>query len=557
VAKPKTIKENLPMAFYLQKRETDSQWPQPFEGMYQLLGGGEASALAPKLPHLGLADILFMTTVMCLPKERRPWGIVTWMAGVFLLSRPALYALTERTRERLLLPEVQAVGSLPEWEIDNQSNVSPERVARTVLTAAFPGKMALRPMQQMLTEALDESRSIGWLSQLMTQAGQRAGVVLAEIDTSPLGTVIAARDETFFHDQPLLLVIDPVSTVILQAVVAPDRQAETWGAVLLMTQDQGVTLGGLVEDMARMYPASQQEAGLDVDVQKDVWHIQRDGAQLQTDLERTAFRATRQVMQLEQKLLKEWDEVLFEQKYISAVAKEEHLYAQHAAFTTWFGHLCDALEVVDMHSGEIRDRTTNAWLLEESLTALEQLDHERVAKWIRSLRRYQSELLTYLDWLDAALTAYRQDLAQILHTDQAQTQFIRHVARVWRLQQALFSGHSHLRNATQQAQQAVQTALADCPDLTQRAQRLISLLDGACRTSSLIENINGLLKQFLHNRRSFANTETLQTYLNLFTLWHNMRVYQRGKRSGSSPYQMAGIQTASDDWLDLLGYPAV
>jgi hypothetical protein len=56
--------------------------------------------------------------------------------------------------------------------------------------------------------------------------------------------------------------------------------------------------------------------------------------------------------------------------------------------------------------------------------------------------------------------------------------------------------------------------------------------------------------------RAFAGTETLQNYLNLFTLWHNMRVYQRSKRQGSSPYQIAGIPTASDDWLELLGYPA-
>jgi hypothetical protein len=545
------------MALYLQETETNSQWPQPIEGMYQLLGGGEASGLAPKLSHLGLAEILFMTAVMCLPKERRPWGIVTWMADIFLLSRPALYALTERTRERLLMPEVQAKGSLPDKERGKQLIVSPERVVRTALTGAFPGKMALRPMQEMLAEALDESRSIGWLSQLMTQAGQRAGSVLAKLDTSPLGTVIAVRDETFFHNQPLLLVIDPVSTVILQAVVAPDRQAETWGALLLMTQDQGVTLGGLVEDMARMYPASQQEAELDIDVQKDIWHIQRDGAQRQTDLERAALQATRQVMKLEEKLLKQWDDALFEQKYIPAVTKEERLYAQHAAFTIWFDHLCDALEVVDMRSGEIRDRSTNGWLLEECLSALEQIDHERVAQWVRSLRRYQTQLLTYLDWLDAALTAYRQELAQSLHTDQAQTQFMRHVARVWRLQQALINGHTHLRNATQQAQQSLQLALAASPSLTQLAQRLMTLLDGACRTSSLVENINGLLKQFLHNRRTFASTESLQNYLNLFTLWHNMRVYQRGKRQGRSPYQIAGIHTASDDWLELLGYPAV
>jgi hypothetical protein len=72
--------------------------------------------------------------------------------------------------------------------------------------------------------------------------------------------------------------------------------------------------------------------------------------------------------------------------------------------------------------------------------------------------------------------------------------------------------------------------------------------------SSLIECINGLLKQFLRNRRWCPSPESLQRYLNLFTLWHNMRVYERGKRQGQSPYQRAGIDPGSDDWLALLGY---
>ena len=97
---------------------------------------------------------------------------------------------------------------------------------------------------------------------------------------------------------------------------------------------------------------------------------------------------------------------------------------------------------------------------------------------------------------------------------------------------------------------------AASPTLAALAQRLADILDAACRTSSLVECINGLLKQFLHNRRSFASADDMQLYLNLFTLWHNMRVYQRGKRRGQSPYQRAGIQLHTDDWLDLLGYTA-
>ncbi len=75
-----------------------------------------------------------------------------------------------------------------------------------------------------------------------------------------------------------------------------------------------------------------------------------------------------------------------------------------------------------------------------------------------------------------------------------------------------------------------------------------------CVTNSINECVNGILKSFLNSRQSFRNQETRQAYLDLFVLWHNMRIYQRGKRQGKSPFQIAGIETDSDDWLTLLGF---
>jgi hypothetical protein len=93
-----------------------------------------------------------------------------------------------------------------------------------------------------------------------------------------------------------------------------------------MAQDQGVDIAGLVEDMARMYPKSLREAGLDdleESVQKDLWHLERDGGQLCRDLERSAFQATKRVLALEAKLNKAWSDDLFLKEYIPAVAAEE------------------------------------------------------------------------------------------------------------------------------------------------------------------------------------------------------------------------------------------
>lgn len=539
-------------------------WPGMIESGYQLLGGGKVSELAPKLPHLGLADVLFMTSIMSIPRERRPWGIVTWLSDAFLLSRPALYNLAERVRERLLPNPVAGylsidAGDLLEEEsrAEKEAQSKRNRLARTILTAAFPGKMALRPMQQMLVESLDKSPSVGWLSELLKEASQKAKEILAEIDFSAMGPLIVLRDETFFQDQPILMLVDPVSSVIVQAVVAPDRQADTWALLLLLAQDKGVHFAGLVEDMARMYASSCRHAELKVSIQKDTWHIQRDGKRLLIALEKSALHASQTVFALEKKLLKAWNEELFLDKYIAAVALEEERYAQVECFACWFDHFCDACEIVDLPSGCIRDKETNHWLLNQSLTALETIDQADVQKWVKSLRSHQHQLLVWMEWLTPALTVWQERLAHLLPEPLAQKEFIRLVARLWRSRQALVNGHVGWRRFVQETSTSLDACLLASPALQESAQQLSDILDAASRTTSLIESINGLLKQFLHNRRSFPDTDSLQNYLNLFVLWHNMRVYQRGKRQGQSPYQRAGIPLPSSDWLDLLGFPRV
>ena len=83
------------------------------------------------------------------------------------------------------------------------------------------------------------------------------------------------------------------------------------------------------------------------------------------------------------------------------------------------------------------------------------------------------------------------------------------------------------------------------------ARQLSDLLDAACRTSSLVENLNGLLKQFLYNRRSFLSAQHLQNYP-----FHPLAQYA-GLSVGKTPgYGALSVRPHSDadDWLTLLGY---
>ncbi len=544
------------MIVYNQYEDTVTHWPEPIEQSWQMMPAVSfrsplAEELAGKMPHLGMADILFLAAIVNMPK--RPYGVITWVADFYRISRVSVYKLGERVVSRLTKP-TELLLSLPEPV--TKETASKARIDRTILTALFPGNASIRPTREILNEAFDTLRSVGYISALRLEAGQRAGAVLSRVNYAPLGQVIALRDETFFQGRPLLLLLDPVTTTIISAHVAPDRKADTWALALMMAKEQGLSLIGLAEDMAKMYGKSLKLADMEDDLQqKDVWHLERDGAKVYRALKRRAYGTIAAVIALEKNLLKKWDDLLFAEKYIPAVARETEAIEQFDEFEAWLGHLCDALELVDVRSGEIRNAATSQWLLEEVVTGIEGIEHKHVKKFAKTLRNHQTQLLTFLDWVGTALTDYDTQLAVSIPDKDARLQFIQAVACNWKLDQMLINGHRQWKAEARKAAALVESVTNTDATLAQFALLLRQILDASGRTSSLIESINSLLKSFFKNRKGFKNQETMQAFLNLFTLWHNMRVYDpRSKRGGKSPFQLAGIELGSDDWLTLLGY---
>lgn len=549
------------MTVYTKSEATSPFWPLKIEQVYQALPSGPATRLAPKLRHLSEWEALFVGTLPLIPKESRPHGLITWAAQAFAVSRTSVYALGHRIQERVLTsttPTQPKPSALARSEPGTQEDgtgieVTPERLQRTILAATFPGNVSIRPTQVLLQEAFDQTPSIGSISQLRLEAGRQAGRVLAGLDYSQVGEVIVGRDETFFQGIPLLLVIEPVSSTILLALACPDRQADTWGAVLELVQEQGVPIAGLVEDMARTYAKSQKLAHLSaLPVQKDTWHLLRDGSQVRRDLERSAYKTMGVVWELEQKLGKAWDESDFV-RYVDAVAREEWAITQYDAYAELFPYLQDALEMVDWRAGEIRDRQSADWLLSETIARMMPLTDKRIQRFVNTVRNHQTHLLTCLDWIADALPDWQSRLSDILPLPADAHAFQRTAARQWRLQQMLINGHKQWAGLAAESALELDLWLELHPDLAAYASDLMLILDSAGHTNSINECINGILKPFLHSRQAFRSLETLQAYLDLFVLWYNMRSIQRGKRQGQSPFQIAGIQTDSDDWLALLG----
>jgi hypothetical protein len=155
-----------------------------------------------------------------------------------------------------------------------------------------------------LQAAFDEGRCAGFVSALIHEAGQRAGEILAKVDHTVMGAVMQARDELFVGRDPILLMVDPHSLVITGLYATDDRDAETWGCVLLFTQDRRVQIKGLSEDGCIPYEKSYKLAKLYVAIQKDVWHPLEDIRKVIRDIEREAYKKLEAVEKLEKQLRK-------------------------------------------------------------------------------------------------------------------------------------------------------------------------------------------------------------------------------------------------------------
>jgi hypothetical protein len=397
-------------------------------------------------------------------------------------------------------------------------------------------------------------RSPAFMSALLHQAGQRAGEILQSVDHSSLGSVMQARDELFVGREPILLMVEPGSLVITGLYATADREAETWGCVLLFTQDRRVQIQGLAEDNCIPYAASCKLAELDAAIQKDVWHPLEDVRKVIKDVEREALRKLEAYEKLEKRLRKHWSEADFAE-LIKLDEQVNDLLAQSHRLRILRSCLWDAVELVDWRNGDIRERAINQWLAEETLKEMKLLPHARIQKLAERLEKVVPDMLTFLDGIAQPLADWELQAEEHFRDPKWAAYFRASVARLWRLEHAVRNGQHQFRKAALEAEQWLALWIEADPEAQGLAERLLTLLARTVRTSSAAETINSVLRPYLDRRRECTDLVSRQLFLNLFVLWFNLHKFERGPRKGKSPYELAGIDLGTADWLTLLGYP--
>jgi hypothetical protein len=358
-----------------------------------------------------------------------------------------------------------------------------------------------------------------------------------------------------------LFVVEPISLALCGFHVPADndRSSKTWDPFLLVLQeDQHLHIFGGVGDAAKPYPGTfqtvlEQENGF----QEDIFHQQRDLQALRRKLENSTYRA----FGAEYKAANQWqkEETAATQKKLYQAQAESLRQAEvHDAFAEYCSWVTDAFEIVDLRSGEIRDREINEWLLDETIAAMSRLDNSDVVKMSERLDNHKKYLLLYLAWLEMRLAPLRVELHTYLADPELEKVVLRAVARRWRLQHEVESmQHRAFRPSLKRAEQELGLWIEGDSFLEQWSEQVHTLLEWVQRASSAAENVNSIFKPLVNRKKHFDHADTNLNFVALFALWHNTRTFKEGKRAGYSPFEILGIDLGEKDWRTLLGYPPV
>ena len=466
----------------------------------------------------------------------RPRGTISQLERDYGLSRQSLYSNAGKGQQGLLA-HLKPGGHGPQPR-EKTIVVNRNRLVRSSLVLTEVG-VSQRAIEQCLGEILDTSLSYGWVNAELGRLEERARRVNEQ--WRPTVEEMVAGDEIYANGQPNLLLVGNDSLYIYALSRQPDCEGETWACLLL---EVGVS-GLFASDAGTGLAAGVKAAGVAAH-QLDWDHLLRPLWGQVARLESQAYAALEKV----EERLAQFEKATSAKRLAHHLAQWEKLnqaaeekMARFDAFARIARQVDNWFALIDLETGQLPEVSRGI----EQLKALGQ----QLQGW--SGRIYDKLRTNLQNWAEP-LFSYQPFLAHALQPLQARygAEAIAALARLWQLEAnqkrrplSVLERQHQQRLWRQNLDQAV--ALLGQDQLWLAWADLSQVLGRAWRGSMLAEAVNSLLRPVLAGRK-----QTDQGCLELFCFLHNVRPFQRGKRVGSSPAQLVGLDVPEDP-LTLLG----
>jgi hypothetical protein len=188
-----------------------------------------------RVPEFTLEQRAEVAMQMLVPLPERRWGLVSELARRYAVSRTSLYEIRDRALAGL-------VGALPPRDAGRPAQSTTLTVDKVFIDrtiAILPLlKGSVRDIRLGLNLLFGATRSVGYISQTLTDAGERATAYNQGI-TVPL-PVLGEADEIFQGRKPCLTLVDGRSFLVLKLTPAESRDGTTWGLTFLDLVERGI-----------------------------------------------------------------------------------------------------------------------------------------------------------------------------------------------------------------------------------------------------------------------------------------------------------------------------
>lgn len=465
-----------------------------------------------RVPEFTLEQRVEAVLQMLVPGSDRPWGLVSELTRLYGVSRTRLYELRDEVWAAI-------VAALQPGEAGR-----PAQVTRLTVDKAFIDRMiALLPMltgsvrdiRLGLKLILGVSRSVGYVSETLTAAGAEATAYNLAL-TVPL-PILGEADEIFQGRKPCLTLVDGRSFLVLNLTPAEARDGTTWGLTYLDLVERGIQFQDLACDGGTGLRAGVREAKLALPVRPDLFHLLQEAHRLTRRLEgaayhaiETAERAHRADLEAQGLLHRRGRRLIVKVPLAQAQIEEAQAIEIFDAWSWLLAEIRQALEPISPTHHLVPVTQTKA-TLETAIALLKELGHADITAFAHDLQQKLPELLAPLAWLE-------QHLAPLLNNLAATTQAF--VLWTW----------LHRQTLTLNLETDFPAALRSIVPLVWQTLELFH------RSSSLAESLHSWLRPHLQIHRGMP-----QWLLPLLQLFWNHHQFERGKRIGHSPLELAGV----------------
>ena len=452
-------------------------------------------------------------------QELQQWGKITALAKAYEISRQFIYTLIEKFRS--LLPQL----------FDSQNSISvisKKELFSKMLSYRMEGRCSIEAISTLMQRDELALSSVGMISQTLSSIGKLLPHSIKSNATTPIELMVAS-DEIFSKSIPVLITVDPISSVILSIKKAVSRKGEDWKKHYDELQENGFTITGVVRDEGNGLALGAKESLPEAIYQVDTYHAVAHRLGLLVEkLDKQAYRIIEVEEQSKNK--KQHQEKLERSIELS----DNFRYLYH----------CIINELKPFkHTGEIRDKQKAKEEIETALELMETLNATAITTEIRGVRKILPNLLNYFDQATQVLKD-----CEPLNLTQYELQ---NLCLEWQWEKALIKAKVQSRRDQAREQKSFYQAFNQellQERYTDMKETIFKKLETIIQASSMVESINSILRPYLNNSKN----QVSQEFLNLFMFYHNHRRYRAGKRKGKTPMELLTHTEQEEDWIELL-----